>query len=322
MALQRCFISKEINPYVNLSLEEYYLKNSEDNFFILYRNSPSVVIGKHQNLLKELNVLWTHEHNVNICRRLSGGGTVYQDFGNLNFSFIINCFNLEKVNYKEFTFPIVKALNSFNLKVENSDRNDLLLAGMKISGNAMHIFKNRVICHGTLLYDSNLNDLSTALKNNPERYTDKSIKSVSSKVTNISQYLTKKMEVKEFTETLFLRTMDYLENPAVYIPSEDEKTSFIKLSQEKYSTWEWIYSYSPKYVFGNKLLLNDKNSFFELFVEKGIITEVKTSDKYYFLSKLLNRKHDLFSIKEFYLTEQIQQVFPNLSIDELCSSLF
>jgi lipoate-protein ligase A len=130
------------------------------------------------------------------------------------------------------------------------------------------------------------------------------------------------MEVKEFTETLFLRTMDYLENPAVYIPSEDEKTSFIKLSQEKYSTWEWIYSYSPKYVFGNKLLLNDKNSFFELFVEKGIITEVKTSDKYYFLSKLLNRKHDLFSIKEFYLTEQIQQVFPNLSIDELCSSLF
>jgi lipoate-protein ligase A len=322
MAHQRCFISQEINPYVNLSLEEYYLKNSEDNYFILYRNAPSVVIGKHQNLFREINASWVYEHNIKICRRLSGGGTVYQDFGNLNFSFIINCFNLEKVNYKEFTFPIVQALNSFNLQVENSDRNDLLLDGMKISGNAMHIFKNRVICHGTLLYNSNLSDLSKSLKANHERYTDKSINSVSSKVTNIAGYLPKKMEIEEFTEMLFLRTMDYLENPSVYIPSEDENGKFLELCQEKYSTWEWIYSYSPKYAFRNNLILEDQNSFFELFVEKGIITEVKSSDKYYFLSKLINRKHDLFSIKEFYKTEHIQQIIPTLSIEEFCSRVF
>ena len=325
MPVQRCFISTSNDPFYNLSLEEYYLKNIEDEVFMLYINKPSVVVGKHQNILKEINGRWSHEHNIILARRLSGGGTVYQDQGNLNFSFISNCPNLEKINYRKFTAPIVKTLNLLGIKAENSERNDLLLDGMKISGNAMHIHKNRVLCHGTLLFNSNLKDLSIALKNNPDKYIDKSIRSVSSKVTNISEYMTGSMSINDFTDEVFHKTMSFLEVPVKFSPTEDDISECKKLSYEKYSTWDWIYGYSPKYVFKGKIQLKKEAVDFELKVEKGIIKNIEfvnngVSDLIF--NVLRNVRHDYDTLKSIFTTEKIQDILPLYSLDELCLEFF
>jgi len=199
----RFLFSTSNNPYFNLSTEEYFLKNSKEEMFFLYINEPCIVVGKHQNLLSEINLQFVLENNIKLSRRISGGGTVYQDLNNLNFSYIHNCANIEQINYKKFTYPILESLRDMGLNVEFSDRNDLIIDTKKISGNAMHIFKTRVLSHGTLLFNTNLNQLSAALKNNPQKYIDKSIKSVRSKVTNISNYLNDPKSTDEFSLLLF-----------------------------------------------------------------------------------------------------------------------
>jgi lipoate---protein ligase len=233
-----CMMSQQNDTYFNLATEEYFLKSADDELFLLYINDPSIVAGKHQNLLGEINMKWARENKITLARRLSGGGTVYQDHGNLNFSFISNCPNLEKINYKRFTYPIVLALKSLGINAEYSGRNDLLIDDRKISGNAMHIYKKRVICHGTLLFNSELKNLSSALKNNPDKYIDKSIKSISSKVVNISEYLPQPMSMNEFANTIFEETCKHLDSPSPYSFNESDKYEIDRLSKEKYSTWD------------------------------------------------------------------------------------
>ena len=208
-----CLISQQNDPYFNLAAEEHFLKSTDDELFILYINNPAIVAGKHQNLSGEINAAWAREHKITLARRISGGGTVYQDQGNLNFSFISNCPNLEEISYKRFTNPIMLALKSLGINAEYSGRNDLLIGAGKISGNAMHIYKKRVLCHGTLLFNSELNNLSSALKNKPESYIDKSIKSIPSRVVNISQYLLTTMTMNEFTNIMFEETCKHLNSP-------------------------------------------------------------------------------------------------------------
>ena len=185
----RCFISNSSTPSFNLATEEYFLKNSSDDFFILYVNESCVVVGKHQNVLSEINLRYIIENRIKVARRISGGGAVFHDLSNLNFCFIQNCENREKINFQYFISPILESLNSLGLEVSFSGRNDLILKSTKISGNAMHIYKNRVLAHGTLLFDTNLHQLSNSLINNYKLFTDRSIKSVKSKVTNISNFL-------------------------------------------------------------------------------------------------------------------------------------
>ena len=140
----RCIISNSSNPYFNLATEEYLLKNSTEEIFLIYINEPCIVVGKHQNLLSEINLKYALENRIKLSRRISGGGTVYQDGNNLNFSFIHNCPNLEKLNFTKFTNPVLEALIDMGLNAGFSGRNDLLIDSKKISGNAMHIYKTRV----------------------------------------------------------------------------------------------------------------------------------------------------------------------------------
>ncbi len=325
MPVQRCFISEVKDTYFNLAAEEYFLKNIDDEVFMVYINPPSVVVGKHQNLLKEINVPWCCKHNITLSRRLSGGGTVYQDLGNINFSFILNCPNLEKVNYKRFTYPVIKALKHLGINAENSDRNDLLINNLKISGNAMHIFKNRVLCHGTLLFKSDLKDLSSALKNNGDHYLDKSIKSVPSRVVNISDFVSKDLSENHFTEQFFNKTIESLDYPKVTSLSSTETDGIKKLSDEKYSTWEWIYGYSPKYQFRNKLNFEDQMTEFSIGVEKGIIREINAEN--ISLNNLLNSilhntKHDYNAIKSLFINKGLNDIFPGYSPEDFCRTLF
>jgi lipoate-protein ligase A len=325
----RCIISPSNNPHFNLAAEEYFLRKSDEEFFLLYVNEPCIVVGKHQNLLAEINLRYAIDHNIKLARRISGGGAVYQDLNNLNFSFIHNAANPDQLNFRKFTTPVLDALKEMGLAAEFSGRNDLLIDSRKISGNAMHIFKSRILSHGTLLFNADLNCLSEALKNNPERYIDKSIKSVRSNVTNISKYLDTSLSMELFCKNLFNNISGKLVNKNTKI-IDNQEIDFINLIlEEKFSTWDWIYGYSPKYVFKNSFSFSELKINLELYVEKGIITGVEAdfdsigSPLFQHSVKLLKGiKHDYYAITELLKKEKLQQSSPSFNIDNFCENLF
>jgi len=325
----RCIISTSTNPYFNLATEEYLLKNNDEEIFLVYINDPCIVVGKHQNLLSEINLHYAREHNIKLARRISGGGTVYQDLNNLNFSFIHNCANLEKINFTKFTNPILVALREMGLDVSFSGRNDLLVDSKKISGNAMHIFKTRVLSHGTLLFNTDLNQLSAVLKNQPQKYIDRSIKSVRSKVTNISNYLESPKTIVEFRQTLFQIITNKYTNPNFKPITNQEADLINQISRSKFETWEWIYGYSPRYLLQNSFSLSNRLIKLEIQVEKGIIKSVKTNigtsgntDNQYPYKALLNVRHEYKSIFDVLKNDPKINSLPDFNIHEFCFSLF
>ena len=327
----RCLISKSHNPWFNLAIEEYFLKNSNEEIFLLYINEPCIVVGKHQNLYSEINLRFSKENNIKLARRISGGGTVYQDLNNLNFSFIHNCKNIEHTNFSKFIQPILESLIHLGIDAKFSERNDLLIGTKKISGNAMHIYKSRVLSHGTLLFNTNLDQLSVSLKNNSSNYTDKSIKSVKSKVANISEYMGSSKTMDEFTEDIFQCVVhnSISSNPLLNSLTDDEAHLIEGISKEKYETWDWIYGYSPKYVFKNNCQLSELTITLELSVERGIIInsfikidEVNDPIYSHALKIIVNARHDIDSIVQILSSDHIINSATNFNISEFCYQLF
>lgn len=269
-----CLYNKNTDPYFNLACEEYLLKSFDEEFFMLWRNSPCVVIGKNQNALSEINREYVKENNITIVRRLSGGGAVFHDLGNINFTFISSkkdSFN----DFKRFTMPIIDALNNLGINAEFSGRNDLTIDDKKFSGNAQYCYKDRVLHHGTLLFSSNVSDISKSLKVNEKKFEGKAVKSVKSRVTNISSHLKSKMEVTEFIEFLMNYVLNSMDNSKSYQLTFDNINKIEKLKSEKYSTYEWNFGTSPKYSFRNEMKYDGGLIEFNCNVEKGFIKEAK-----------------------------------------------
>ena len=270
--------NNSVEPYYNQALEEYLLNNFDEDIFLIWQNHNAIVVGKHQNTLAEINYEFVNANNVKVVRRLSGGGTVFHDLGNINFTFIKKYEGQNpSIDFKKFLTPVIEFLSEMGINAEFSGRNDILVDGEKISGNAEHIFhrQKKILHHGTLLFNSNLSHLKSALKDNSEFYTDKAVKSIRSKVTNISQHLSNSISTEDFIICL----IDYLKkenkNFKEHFLSEIDKKLIEKLASEKYSTWQWNYGYSPKYIFKKTSNLFDKKIEIELKVEKGLIYEVK-----------------------------------------------
>lgn len=272
-----CLNPTSTDPYFNLAAEEYFLKNFQEDFFMLWRSQWSVVVGKHQNALAEINHEFVQKNQIPVARRLSGGGTVFHDPGNVNFTFIRNVANISEVNFNVFTVPVVAALQKLGVEAYTTGRNDLLIDGKKISGNAEHVHKNRVLHHGTLLFDSHLANLKGALKVDLSRFEDKAVQSNRSEVTNISEHLSNPISVQEFTDFLFSEISASFPEPQVYKPTSEELAAIQKLSDEKYQTWDWIFGYSPKYRFRNKLETENGEIDIDLLIEKGLLVEVSVS---------------------------------------------
>lgn len=268
-----CINQSNSDPYFNLAAEEYFLKNFKEDFFMLWRSKRSVVVGKHQNALAEINHEFVRDNQIPVARRLSGGGTVFHDPGNVNFTFIRNVEKISEVNFKVFTVPVVEALKKLGVDAYTTGRNDLLIDGKKISGNAEHVHRNRVLHHGTLLFDSHLELLKGALKVDLAKFEDKAVQSNRSEVTNIANYLPKPISVEEFTNFLFNEISRNYPEFQVYEPTAEDIEAIEKLSFEKYQTWDWIFGYSPKYRFNNSLNTLDGAIIINLLVEKGIVSE-------------------------------------------------
>ncbi|NJO89821.1 MAG: lipoate--protein ligase, partial [Chloroflexia bacterium] len=256
------------DPYFNLATEEYLLKNRQENVFMLWQNEPTVVVGKHQNIHAEINHDFISEKNIKVARRLSGGGTVYHDLGNLNFTYIMTGEQGKMVDFTKYTNDILEVLNNLGANAVRNKRNDLIINNKKISGNAEHIFKQRVIHHGTLLFDSDLEILDETIKVKEGKYTDKAVQSVRSKVTNILPHLNAKIGFEEFRKALIDHILVKYKNASLYEISEKETEAIQKLKKEKYTTWEWIYGYSPKYVLSRKIEKPEGTLNIELSIKK------------------------------------------------------
>ncbi len=299
-----CIQQKGFDPYFNLAAEEYLLKNFTEDVFMLWRGERSIVVGKHQNALAEINHHYVAENKVKVARRISGGGTVFHDPGNLNFTFIKTVDRIDQVNFKVFTQPIVAVLKKLGLEAYTTGRNDLLLDGKKISGNAEHVYKKRVLHHGTLLFDSELSQLRNALKVDLSRFKDKAVQSNRIEVGNITAFLDQKMDIQQFSDFIFEGIRETYSDNRVFQFSEEEVAVIQKLRDEKYATWDWIYGYSPKYKYSNQLEMSGQTISFSLEVVKGIINSIdflgKISNEQAILltNALLDTRHDYWELEQ------------------------
>jgi len=300
----KLLISSSHDPYFNLATEEYLLKSSTEDYLFIYVNKPCVVVGKHQIAQKEINAPFIIANNIMVARRLSGGGAVYHDEGNINFSFIQSIAFADSISYKSITEPIFHYFKQLIPEIYLSERNDILLVGKKISGSAMHIYKNRVLAHGTLLIDCNLANLSLALKANQDRFIDKSIASNRSSVMNLSE-ASSRINVRYIIEN-YIDFSGKEKFPAgSYMLPEEAIAPIFDLVESKYATEEWIFGYSPKYIYQNHILTNNIDISYKIEVVKGVIQQVViesedsiTTEILLKLKMLQGLKHNIFALKE------------------------
>ena len=267
--------SPSTDPYFNIAAEEYLLKETDGDFTFIYVNDPSIIIGKHQNAYAEINLPYILENGIPLVRRISGGGTVWHDPGNVNFSFILNGKEGQLVNFREYATPVLTFLQNLMIPAEFGSRNEILAEGKKISGNAEHVYRKRVLHHGTLLFSSDLHALESALRIEHGKYQDRAVQSVRGKVVNIQDFLETRTDVSAFREGLIRDLSGFFEGSKRYEFSETDTVRIRELVSQKYSTWKWNIGYSPRYKMTREIDWNGKPVMINLEVEKGRIKEIE-----------------------------------------------
>ncbi len=324
-----CINNTNIEPYFNIASEEYMLENFNEDCFMLWINKPSLIIGQNQNALSEINVDYAKKENLCVVRRLSGGGTTYQDLGNLNFTFIANDQLSDFTNFKKFAQPIIDVLQKLSVNAEFSGRNDLIIDGKKFSGNAQCKYKNKILHHGSLLFSSNMNHLSNALNVDPAKFQDKSVKSVSSRVTNISDHLKNPLYISDFSEIIMQHILETNTENKLYQFNDYDIKKINELAQNKYSTWKWNFGNSPKYNLKKKKKYKFGLVEFNLDVKNGVINNAKFFGDFFgkydighIETALIGVKHTPEDIRKALSSFNINDYFANISIDDLMEGLF
>ncbi len=267
-----CLNLRTTNPYFNLAVDEYLLKNKKDEYLVLGINSPAVIIGKHQVAHREADTKFVFEKAIPVIRRISGGGTVYHDFGNLNFTFIINSTHGKQVDFRKYTLPVIEFLATLGIRADFEGKNDLKVNGLKISGNAEHVHRTRVVHHGTLLFNTILDDLRGSLRKDRSSYSTKAVESNPSPVMNLKEVAGQVNGTIDFRSKMLEFFLRQKQNTLIDLTAE-EKSEIQTLERSKYRTWEWNYVYGPDYYFINKFEFNGKQHLCRLFVKGGIIRE-------------------------------------------------
>lgn len=310
-----CIRSHNTDPYFNLAAEEFLLRNADDDFIMLWKSNPVVVCGKHQNIYAEMNYPYVTGNNIRIARRLTGGGTVFHDQGNINFTFIKNGKAGALVQFSQFIAPVIEFLNESGIAAVQGPKHDILVHGKKISGNAEHVYKNRVLHHGTLLYDANLDMLRKSIQRTQGMYIDKSVQSNRSSVMNISSLLPADISIEHFCNQLF----SYLKDRSAGLDHQlnaKETASVQELADNKYSKWEWIFGWSPDYTYRNQWKSENYNLQIELDVHKGIITESRCSGTLpslrFINQQLKGNPHQEMNIRTTFSLAGIQQNLADL----------
>ena len=267
----RCICNPHTSPPFNLAAEEWLLRNSSENIFMLWRNAPAVIVGRHQNTAAEIDQDFIRERGIAVIRRITGGGAVFHDLGNVNFSFVRLGHSEGGLDFARFTTPILEALRSMGVECGFDGRNDLIAGGRKFSGNAQHIEHGRVLHHGTLLFDSRLEDLTGALRPDPLKFSGKSVKSVPARVGMLKDHLPHR-EVEEFMRFLFAHMLRTLPGTRRDLSGKEEE-AIAELARTRYESWEWNFGLSPAYGFARRARIPAGSFDIRLDVKQGIIRD-------------------------------------------------
>jgi lipoate-protein ligase A len=314
------------DPRINLAIEEYALKHLEieNTYLLFYINEPSIIIGKHQNTVEEIHVDYVRENGIHVVRRLSGGGAVYHDLGNLNFSFITKDDGKSFANFRKFTDPVIRALRELGLNAELSGRNDILIEGKKISGNAQFSSRGRMFSHGTLMFDVNLDRVEKALQVKKDKIESKGIKSVRSRVANITDFLKQPMSILEFRSYLLKHIFAGQDPVPEYILSDADWQEIHKISKERYQNWDWNFGESPEFNVMRSKRFSIGSIDVRLDVgEKGIIKNCKIYGDFFGVgdvadieNRLIGRRYDRDDIEAALSDIEVKHYFGEITKEE------
>ncbi|KWW16918.1 MULTISPECIES: lipoate--protein ligase [Peribacillus] len=319
------------DPRINLAIEEYALKhlNIDETYLLFYINRPSIIIGRNQNTIEEINADYVDGNGITVVRRLSGGGAVYHDLGNLNFSFITKDDGDSFHNFKKFTQPVVETLEKLGIHAELSGRNDILAEGKKISGNAMFSTKGRMFSHGTLLFQSEMDHIVSALKVKKDKIESKGIKSIRSRVANIAEFLKEPMSIEEFRSFLLQNIFKDSGEVTEYVLTEEDWEQIHKISEERYQSWEWNYGKSPKFNLQNSHRFPVGSVDIRLEVNRGIIENCKIYGDFFGVGevadierKLTGIRYERDAISEVLDEVDVQHYFGNVTKEEILALIY
>ena len=316
------------DPHYNLAAEEFFLKQKSEDYFILWRNERSVIVGRNQNTYAEIDINYAEQNGISVVRRLTGGGAVFHDLGNVNYTFIEGGAEDKFGNYETFSQPVIEAIRSLGVDACLKGRNDLCIGDRKFSGNAQTLWHGRMLHHGTLLFSADFSSLTNVLKVDPDKIKSKGIKSVRSRVTNINEHLSGEMDVEDFMK-LLLEFALAKEGSVLYTLTDEDEKAIDALYREKYSKREWNYGFNKEFSIKNKGVF-----------EKGIITvcldvddnKIKNISFFgdFFGTKevaeleqiLVGSLYDRENIKSLLKQAQIESYFSDISPDELLTIMF
>ncbi|AMC93141.1 lipoate--protein ligase [Erysipelothrix larvae] len=322
--------NESTNPYFNLALDEYAMKyiDEDEDFFFLWQNEPSVIIGKNQNASEEINQRFIDERGIHVARRVSGGGAVYHDFGNLNFTIITKVDDPGKVNYKKYVQPVIDALKAMGVEAQASGRNDILIDGLKISGNAQRMANGRLMHHGTLIYDVNIEDMVKALNVAPDKFVSKGVKSVRSRVTTIKEHLPKDTTLQSFWDELHYYLSNHGQDEEIIL-SEKDIAAIEFEALNRFSTWDWIYGQSPEFNYVNSRRFTGGKLETNLEVEEGRIKHCRFIGDYLGLhdvadveARLVGVRYKETDVKACLEQFDMKTYFGLITLDEILNLMF
>ena len=323
-------VNKSHNPFYNIALEAYAFRElrDEDELFILWINEPTIVIGKHQNAIEEINKAYTDEHGIHVVRRLSGGGAVYHDLNNLNYTIISNKTQEGAFDFKTFSQPVIETLADLGVTATFTGRNDLEIDGKKFCGNAQAYYKGRMMHHGCLLFDVDMTVLGNALQVSKDKIESKGVKSVRARVTNILDELPEKMTVEAFSEQLLNKIKEQYPDMTEYVLSEADLENIQNLADNQFATWDWTYGKSPDYTIKRSVRYPAGKLTSYVKVEKSVITGLKIYGDFFGIKDVSDIEEELNGLRYEYqdvldklLTVETTQYFTNITPQEIAGAI-